>query len=254
MGDKSNYRHYEDSEFNTWAWREQLIPAERFLIDKFLDKNISTLEAGTGGGCILHALKKEGFPKLSGFDYLPAFIDVAKKRDKENQIDFIVADAASLPYEDNKFGQAIYLQQIISMIDDSSKRASAVKEAYRVLQPGGIALFSFLCYESRARQSVYRIFLAYLKVFRTFFHRGKSIQLQPWLKHRHRFNILALLDRPPYLYWYKVREAMQLLESNGFEVFAAASEKEVKAGITVKPADLYNGDVTGMLYLVARKK
>jgi ubiquinone/menaquinone biosynthesis C-methylase UbiE len=254
MTEDKNYSQYQDKEFMNWAYRDKLIPAERFLIQKFLSKEQSTIEAGTGGGCILHNLRDMGFKNLHGFDFLPAFIEVAKSRDTTNTIRFTVADAAALPYKDASFRQAIYLQQVICMIADAGKREQAVSEAARILAPGGTALFSFLCYEARARQAVYSMFLTYLKTFRLFFHRGTSIQLQPWLKHERSFNPGALLDKPPYVYWYKVKEAVDLLSRNELEVTEAASAKEITKETTVEPHRLYNGDVTGMLYLVARKK
>lgn len=248
-----NYSHYQNREFANWAFRDQLAPAEQFLTEKFLSKDKSTLEAGTGGGCILHCLRDHGFEQLHGFDFLRAFIEVAKERDSSGEINFIVADASALPYADNTFAQALYLQQVLCMIEDADKREAAIRELARVMSPGSTALFSFLCYEARERQKSYRMFLAYLRVLRLFFGRGRTLQLQPWLRHGNNFNPLALLDKPPYVYWYHVQEAVAMLERYGFEIIAAASEREVLQQRTVGHHELQN-DVTGILYLVARKQ
>ena len=139
MNDNRNI--YETVEFDNWAYREGLDYEENFLIEKYLNKDLRTLEAGTGGGRIILEMKNLGFTSLQAYDYLPGFIEQAKKKDPTGTISFEVEDATDLSYEDCSFDQILYLQQIISSIDGADHKLKALKEAYRILKQGGTALF-----------------------------------------------------------------------------------------------------------------
>jgi ubiquinone/menaquinone biosynthesis C-methylase UbiE len=251
--EQTNYEHYKKKEFETFAHLEGLHPAEQLLVERFLSKELRTVDAGTGGGRIVQGLHGEGFSQLHAYDFLEEFVRVAKEKDRDDDVEFVVADAVSLPYVDGSFDQVLYLEQMLCQLNDEN-RELATQEAYRILRPGGRALFSFLSLESRSREVVTRAFLTYLKLFRRFVSRtDMSIQSQPWLKHQDKLNLSALLDKPPYVYWYRVTEAVELLQRHGFDVIAAASTKQAEAGETVDYRHLYDRDIAGKLYLVAER-
>ena len=217
-----NRQFYEHDVFDDWASRTGLTDIEEQLVTRFLERDRSTLEAGTGGGRILHELRDRGFRDLHGFDYVPGFIDVARARDPSGTIDFTVQDAVELDYPDASFDQALYVQQVLCFTEDADDRVRAMREARRVVRPGGTALFSFLCYEARASQPLSGAFNRYLGVLRRFRHRGVSLQYQPWLKTRAKPNLSALADRGPYVYWYTLEEALDALDRVGFDITWAA--------------------------------
>ncbi|MCC3406934.1 MAG: class I SAM-dependent methyltransferase [Microcoleus sp. PH2017_10_PVI_O_A] len=146
-----NVNVFSNVEFTKWAYLEELKIEEKYLIQKYLEKQGKTIEAGTGGGRILIEMQKLGFTSLSGFDCAPEMIEVAQQRAGNNGLSFEVQDATNLPYEDSSFEQAIYLQQIICFIQDDLGRLNAFKEAHRILKKGGYILFSFLCFDCRVK-------------------------------------------------------------------------------------------------------
>lgn len=250
----SNKEVYRTKEFSRWAYGNGLLPEEEYLIANYLDRSKSTIEAGTGGGRILLEMSKLGFTSLSGFDYLSEFIEVAKKRDVDGNIDFQVQDATKLNYEDGSFEQALYLCQMISSIDDELGRLKALKEAYRILKVGGIALFSFLSFDSRINNAVYRSYVEYIGFLRKLRGSDRSIQYLPWLRFEKRPNLAALFDGGAHVYWYKFQEAYQLLRDVNFQLIAYGSRYQLSQGTICEfPTVIDNKSITGMLYFVCQK-
>lgn len=250
----TNKEVYSTVEFDVWADEKPLLPDEKFLIERYLDKRGKTLEAGTAAGRILLEMKELGFESLHGFDYIPEFIEQAKQRDISNTICFEVEDALHLSYNNNYFDQIIYLQQIICSIEDEQERLKALEEAYRILKPGGTALFSFLSFEVRMKSAAYLPYLTYLRFYRKLRGANVSIQYLPWLKHGDSFNFSSLLDIGPYVYWYKLHEAYQILKEVGFEVVAVGSSCQISQGEMHGCLEtLVNEPLEGMLYFVSKK-
>ena len=250
----NNQEVYNSLEFSTWVDKEALLPEESYVIQKYLQPESSTVEAGTNGGRILFQLQKMGFTSLAGFDYVPKLIDVAISRDIERQIDFKVQNAIDLDYADNSFDQIIYLQQIICLIENAPDRTSAVHEAYRMLKPGGTGLFSVLSFESRRSKPIYAAYIAYLTIIRKLRGDERSSQYLPWLMLGGKFNMKAIFDRAPYVYWYTVAEICQLLRSVGFEIAAIGSDRQISTDLMkTSETELPAAELNGTLYIVVKK-
>lgn len=250
----SNKDLYSGVEFSTWLEQEKLWPEEEYLIKKYLNPQLGVVEAGVNGGRILRKMQELGFTDLAGFDYIPELIAKAIERNPDRTIDFQVQDAIELAYPDRSLDQIIYLQQIICLIEDRVDRLRAVQESYRILKPGGVGLFSVLSFESRNSQPIYSIYFKYLKLLRKLRGKDLSIQYLPWLKLGGKFNFNALLDRPPYTYWYQVTEIYQLLKSVGFEIVGIGTDPQIKANdLKYTDRELCDEKISGMLYIVVKK-
>ncbi|PIG91482.1 class I SAM-dependent methyltransferase [Gloeocapsopsis sp. IPPAS B-1203] len=252
---KVNNKHiYSTAEFDAWAYGVNLLDEEKYLVDTYLDKERKTLEAGTGGGRILLEMEKMGFNSLYGYDYMPEYIEQAQQKNPNSKISFEVQDATQLEYTDSSFEQIIYLQQIVSSIETEVGRKKAIQEAYRILKRKGIALFSFLYLESRLQNPVYLPFLMYLRTTRKL--RGSSLTLNylPWLKLGGKPNWKALCDRAPYMYWYRLHEAILTLTSVDFTILALGSSYQLQQQQMLESFDgLAHQPIAGMLYCVCQK-
>ena len=244
---------YAGPEFKHWVEEEDLIPPERFLV-RFLRSDQSTLEAGTGEGRILRALSCRGFKELSGFDNAPGLIHQARLKECRQPMTFSVQDARKLTYPESSFDQLIYLQQVLCFITDAEGRQDAVAEAYRILKPDGLAVFSFLCYESRLKSFFYRALIGYLRGLRTLSRQRLSAQYLPWLWIGNRFNISSILDRPPHVYWYRFQEALDLLLHHRFKIVGIGTRTETEQQKLCADAEEFKrSPKTGMLYIVCQK-
>jgi ubiquinone/menaquinone biosynthesis C-methylase UbiE len=255
MSSPSNNKElYSGIEFATWLDLAKLWPEEEYLIEKYLNPNLSIVEAGTNGGRILLRMQEMGFTDLAGFDYVPALIDQAIERDPLRTIDFQVQDAIDLAYRDCSFDQIIYLQQIICLIEQREDRLKALHESYRILKPGGIGLFSVLSFESRSSRKMYATYFKYLTILRKLRGDDRNIQYLPWLRLGGKFNFNAILDRPPFTYWYRVTEIYDLLKSVGFEIVSMGTDTQIGAdSLKTTDRELLGEQLSGMLYIVVRK-
>jgi SAM-dependent methyltransferase len=251
---RNNKDLYSGVESSIWLDRSQLFPAEEYLIKKYLNPNLSLVEAGVSGGRILLKMQEQGFTDLAGFDYLPELIDQAIARNPERTIDFQVQDAIDLAYPDSSFDQIVYLQQIICVIESQENRLKAVEESYRILKQGGIGLFSVLSLESRSSSLIYSIYFKYLTFLRKLRGDDLSIQYLPWLKLGGKFNFKVFLDRPPYTYWYQITEIYELLKSVGFEIVGIGTDPQISADLLKhNDLELLGEEISGMLYVVVKK-
>ena len=104
-------------------------------------KNGSVLELACGTGILTRALRT-GLPstvKLTATDLNePMFRHAAAKFRKDEAVEWLQADACSLPFGDRMF-DAVVCQFGIMFVPD---KALAAREAHRVLKPGGLFLFN----------------------------------------------------------------------------------------------------------------
>lgn len=254
---RDNREVFRTVERAVWAHKRDLLPAEQVLIEDHLEKDRTTVEAGTAGGRILREMHSLGFTSLHGFDFVPELIEDAKANDRSGTIRFDVQDATRLTYPDASFQQAVYLQQLLSIIESESGRCAVAREAYRILEPDGRALFSVLCFDGRKttklRHAVYRPHLAYLRVLRRARGSHLSVQHQPWPTFDGKFNPGSLTDRGPYMYWFRASEIEELLRSVGFEICAVGSDSHICDRRMAATTAKLNGALEGAFYLVCRK-
>ena len=89
-----------------------------------------TLDLGCGEGRVARDLKTRGHDVV-GVDAAPTLIRLAREADPKGE--YVVSDAAELPFEDGSFDLVVAFNSLMD-IDDME---GAVREAARVLEPGG---------------------------------------------------------------------------------------------------------------------
>ena len=250
----SNKDLFGSVEFSTWIEIEHIFLEEKYMIQKYLQPHLKTVEAGTNGGRILLNMKEMGFTALAGFDNVPELIDAAIARNPDRDIDFQVQDAVKLSYPDESFDQILYLQQILCLLE-SEDRVKAMRESLRILKPGGIGIFSFLNFESRSLDFPFSMHIAYLKALRKLSGNALSIQYLPWIVLGGKFNLQStVLDRSPYVYWYRISEAYDELKSVGFEIVGIGTIPQIRAGnLKTTASELLTEKTSGTLYITVKK-
>ncbi|HEX2291971.1 MAG TPA: class I SAM-dependent methyltransferase, partial [Gaiellaceae bacterium] len=88
-----------------------------------------TVELGCGEGRVTRDLKERGYDVVA-LDSSPTLLDAARTADSGGE--YLLADAADLPFEDASFDLAVAYNSLMDM----DEMDGAVREAARVLRPG----------------------------------------------------------------------------------------------------------------------
>ncbi len=111
-------------------WKRRLVR----LVEPTSDHSI--LDLATGTGDIAFKLKKRAGKgaEVTGVDFSPGMISIAKTRSAATGISFEVGDTMNLRFPDDSFDRAT-ISYGIRNVDDPSV---ALEEIHRVLRPGGL--------------------------------------------------------------------------------------------------------------------
>ena len=112
----------------------RLLASTNFVDDVDL-KNKEVLDIGCGyGWCELNFLKRE-VSKIVGMEISENDLKTAKENVQNDRVDFKVARAVNLPFENKSF-DTVVAWEVIEHIPKNTE-TSMFKEVYRVLKPGG---------------------------------------------------------------------------------------------------------------------
>jgi SAM-dependent methyltransferase len=136
-----------DDRYKRWTPANLFIyqERERLLLSLLNDRgllpltNCRILDAGCGDGSLLHQLVGYGAGEadLHGVDLLPDRVDRA--RALMPTADVRIADAQSLPFDDNCF-DLVFAFTLLSSVVDRVARARVTSEVARVLRPDGLVV------------------------------------------------------------------------------------------------------------------
>ena len=131
--------NYSNAIENIGLWE-----SEKYVINKYFDKNKSMLDVGCGAGRTTFNLYEMGYKNIIGLDLTPEMISAAQTINKEKQtdIEFIIGDATDLKFEDKVFNQALFSFNGLMQIPGRKNRIKALKEIKRVLTENGIFIFT----------------------------------------------------------------------------------------------------------------
>lgn len=112
---------------------------ERRAVDEYFEPGGRLLDLGCGAGRTSAALDAEGFDVV-GLDTSRPMLSLAAESDPG--VTYLVGDASELPIPAGSFPQVLFSYNGIDELRPESNRIAALREAYRVLEPGGRFAFS----------------------------------------------------------------------------------------------------------------
>ena len=142
------------------------------------------VEAGCGNGNIVRTMANEGF-EVEGLDFAPEAVEASRRIDPAGR--YTRGDVRALPYGDGTLAGYVSLGVVEHFGADD--RATILREAWRCLRPGGVAVVT-TPYFSPLRRALSRLG----------WYRGESAGL------------------PVYQYHFGARELRGMVRDAGFEV------------------------------------
>lgn len=113
---------------------------ERRAIDQYFTPVDGTvIDVGCGVGRTTAVLDRMGYD-VTGIDLTSAFVERARQFFPD--VPFVVSDAQTLPFEDATFENALFAYYGIDEITPEAGRYEVLREIRRILEPGGVFVFS----------------------------------------------------------------------------------------------------------------
>lgn len=112
----------------TYWWHTGMMAIMEQILGPTFAVGSKLLDVGCGTGAKMQLLSRQA--KVWGIDMHPRAIELCRKRGLTN---LQIGDATALPFEDATFTHAICCEVLQNLPDD----AAGIREAFRVLKPGG---------------------------------------------------------------------------------------------------------------------
>jgi ubiquinone/menaquinone biosynthesis C-methylase UbiE len=224
--DEVKEKYLQPEELKEWSniVEEGLTLYEEQYIKKFIDKRGKLLDIGCGGGREGIALASNGF-NVYGIDLvLPMVVNAHKKsKQMKHRLHYSAMNALSLGFQNNTFNGVLMLGQVLTFIPLRKNRITALKEAFRVLKPGGKIL---LTTHSRNSHWKYRIYFFVKDNIRKILSLFGFNTLEPGDRFATTVGN-AKSKGKHYLHMYSLEETFEDLQAAGFKVLKCNSREEI---------------------------
>lgn len=123
--------------------REGLNAVESRLLRAHLAPGARVLDLGAGTGREALGAAAQGL-RVTAFDIVPAMVRSGRgaAAARALPVRWLVSDAAALPFGDGRFDGALLLAQFLEHFHGRAVRRAVLREAARVVRPGGVLLLS----------------------------------------------------------------------------------------------------------------
>jgi ubiquinone/menaquinone biosynthesis C-methylase UbiE len=140
MTDDTHNRYNDPQIVSYYERLADLQICEQVAFNKYVRAGAAVLDIGVGGGRTSAHLAN-GAKIYIGVDYAEAMVEAARRRFPN--LEFAVADATAMPqFGDASFDVAVFSFNGIDLIGDDAGRVACFQEVARILEPGGIFIFS----------------------------------------------------------------------------------------------------------------
>ena len=209
-------------------------PAQSRLIETYLTPGASVVDIGCAAGRFCLAVHGRGH-HVVGVDLAEPMVReaVALARERRASIPFGVMDAQALALRAASFDAAFMMGSVLSHVPGRPARLSTLREAHRLLSPGGMLLIET---QSRASSLRHHVFFAAM----TWLRRAlRAIGRRPAWEVGDRFGVRvsgAGRGKRVYFHMYAPDELEADLREAGFEPHSVDTSLYLMRFVATKPA------------------
>jgi len=224
-----------------------LWPSEREMIQRFWHPGGRILDLGCGAGRTTVPLRQAGY-QVVGVDIAQPMVSQAKLFAENMDLDFpmAVGDATDLPLDTNCLDGILFSYNGIELIPKQSGKISALREAYRVLKPGGTLIFTTHAFEAFNKYAPARLQRYGIHVFNRMLGRAKE--------DAELGEVIVDPKRTVEVYYMQInspRRYRKLLTQLGFSLVYYNSRKRIESGKSPTRLADFDGDFK---FYVAQKE
>lgn len=203
----------------------RLFDLDRRFIEEVLPAKGTVLDIGCGTGRLMLYLQEKGY-EVIGVDLSSHMLEVAREKLGE-KARLVRADMLALPMAEGQVDACIMMFSILGMLKGEHLRKQALKEAARVLRPGGMLVL----HVHNRYKHVVRGMAGLLKgfVFSMFGRNGEIMR---------NYRSLPSL----YLHLFSRGEILRLLEETGYLVVRDEAIAPDRGGFITKPGGSWSAD------------
>jgi ubiquinone/menaquinone biosynthesis C-methylase UbiE len=194
------------------------------MIKRYVKKGSRILSVGCGAGREPIALSKYGC-EIIGIDIVHNMLQKGCHFVKEmnvRQVHFAKMNVVSLGFQNDTFDAALLTGQVLTHIPKKANRRLALREIFRVLKPGRIAIVTTHSIKSHLK---YKIYFAFVNPFRRFASLLRISTLEPGDRYFTKVSPTIKTRTKAFLHMYTLNEGIKDLESAGFHLLNIRSRK-----------------------------
>ena len=210
--------YVELAKVGLYIWEEE-------MVGRYVKKGSLILSVGCGAGREPIALSTSGH-EVIGLDIIHEMLHKGSLLAKEmnaRHVHFTEMNAVSLGFHNDIFDAALLTNQLLTLIRKKVNRLLALREIFRVLKPGGVAIITTHSIKSHLK---YQIYFAFANPLIRLASLLKISSREPGDRYFRKHGRKVITPTRAFVHMYTLNEGIADIKSAGFDLLNIRSRNE----------------------------